>query len=277
MGISLSLLDKISTMPFNILVSVETVTEQILESFEEKKIGLELSYFSLPWNLEKDNLKKELKRHQLLLKNFNQDTSLHGAFYGLNPTARDQMLLDVCKFRTQQSIDIATELEMDKIVFHANYIHSNKIGYKDIWIDKQVAFWSQFIPVLEQRGISIFIENTREENASYIATILSKLDHPQIKTCYDTGHSSCFTNSKLHVNKWVKDYGEHLGYIHLHSNDAQQDQHIAFHKGKQDFTGFFDEVQKLETLPHLIVEVKSRESYLETMAELERIGIYTDV
>ena len=261
-------------MPFNILVSVETVTERILETFEEKKIGLELSYFASPWHLEEDNIKKELKKHKELLKNFKQDTSLHGAFYGLNPVARDEMLLDVCKFRTQQSIDIATELGMDKIVFHANYHHSNKIGYKEIWTDKQVAFWSQFIPVLEKRGISIFIENTAEENASYIANVLSKLDHPQIKTCYDTGHSSCFTNSKLHVNEWVKGYGKHLGYIHLHSNDSTQDQHIAFHKGKQDFTGFFDEVQKMETLPHLIVEVKSRDSYLDTMAELERIGIF---
>lgn len=261
-------------MPFNILVSVETINEKILESFEEKQIGLELSYFSLPWNLVEENLKKELRRHQQLLKDFKQDTSLHGAFYGLNPTARDNMLLDVCRFRVQQSIDIATELQMDKIVFHANYIHSNKTGYKEIWIDKQVEFWSSFIPVLERRGISIFIENTREENASYIASLLSKIDHPKISTCYDTGHSSCFTHSKLHVNEWVKGYGKHLGYIHLHSNDAQQDQHIAFHKGKQDFTGFFDEVQKLETLPHLIVEVKSRESYLESFEELERIGIY---
>lgn len=261
-------------MSFNILVSVETINERILDTFEDKGIGLELSYFSLPWNLEKGNLNKEIKRHKELLKNFKQDTSLHGAFYGLNPTARDQMLLDVCHFRTQQSIDIATELEMDKIVFHANYIHSNKIGYKDIWINKQVDFWSKYIPILEQRGISIFIENTREENASYIAEILTKLNHPNIKTCYDTGHSSCFTASKLHVIEWVKGYGSHLGYIHLHSNDAQQDQHIAFHKGQQDFKGFFNEVQQLETLPHLIVEVKSRESYLETMTELERIGIY---
>lgn len=261
-------------MPFNILVSVETITESILESFEEKNIGLELSYFSLPWNLGKDNLEKELKRHQQMLKHFKQDTSLHGAFYGLNPTARDQMLLDVCHFRTQQSIDIATELGMNKIVFHANYIHSNKIGYKEIWIDKQVHFWSKYIPILEERNISIFIENTREENASFIGNILSKINHPLIKTCYDTGHSSCFTDSKLHVNEWVKSYGSHLGYIHLHSNDAQQDQHIAFHKGKQDFTGFFNEVNKLKKLPHLIVEVKSRESYLESFEELERIGIY---
>ena len=262
-------------MSFRILVSVETVTERILESFEEKKIGLELSYFAPPWNLDESQIKREIKRHQTMLKDFKQDTSMHGAFYGLNPTARDSMLLDVCRFRVQQSLDIASELGMDKVVFHANYIHSNKVGYKDIWIDKQVAFWESYIPTLEQRGISIFIENTQEENASYISSILSKLDHPNIMTCYDTGHSSCFTDSKLHVTKWVKDYGNHLGYIHLHSNDSQQDQHIAFHKGKQDFSGFFDEVQKLEQLPYLIVEVKSRESYLETFEELERIGIYS--
>lgn len=262
-------------MPFNILVSVETINERILETFEDKKIGLELSFFSLPWNLEENQLKKEIKRHQMMLKDFKQDTSMHGAFYGLNPTARDSMLLDVCHFRTQQSIDIASELGMDKIVFHANYIHSNKTGYKDLWIDKQVSFWEKYIPILEQRDISIFIENTREENASYISNILSRLDHPNIKTCYDTGHSSCFTESKLHVNEWVKDYGNHLGYIHLHSNDAQQDLHIAYHKGKQDFSGFFEEVKKLDSLPYLIIEVKSRESYLETLEELTRIGIYS--
>ncbi len=259
-------------MSYNILVAVEHINERILDSFEEKGLGLELSYFSVPWHLG-DDLKESIKKHKQLLQSFQQDKSLHGAFYGLNPTARDEMLLDVCRFRVQQSLDIASELEMDKIVFHANYIHSNKTGYKEIWTKKQIQFWTEFIPVIESRGISIFIENTREEHPSYIKGILDGLDHPQIKTCYDTGHSSCFTESKLHVTEWVEGYENQLGYIHLHSNDSLQDQHIAFHKGKQDFSGFFETVEALETLPHLIVEVKSRESYLESMIELERLGI----
>ena len=258
----------------HILVSVEKVTEQTLELFEEMGIGLELSYFSLPWNLEKDTLDAEIARHKTLLKGFSQHQSMHGSFYGLNPTARDPMLLEVARFRVQQSLDIAAELEMDKLVFHANYFHSNKMGYRRIWTQKQVDFWSQFIPTLEARGQTMFIENTREENAGFISEVLTQLDHPRIKTCYDTGHSNCFTESKVHVTEWVKTYGNQLGYIHLHSNDRFNDLHIAFHKGKQDFTGFFEAIQSLDPLPWLIVEVKSREDFRESMAELERIGMY---
>lgn len=257
-----------------ILVSVETVTEQTLATFEEMGIGLELSYFSLPWNLNADTLPGDIARHKALLKDFTQHQSMHGSFYGLNPTARDPMLLEVARFRVQQSLDIATELAMDKLVFHANYVHSNKKGYREIWIDKQVDFWAQFIPTVEARDQHVFIENTREENAGYISAILSKLDHPRFKTCYDTGHSNCFTSSKIHVTEWVKTYGSQLGYIHLHSNDAQNDLHIAFQKGNQDFTGFFEAIKQIDPLPWLIVEVKSREDFRESMSELERIGMY---
>ena len=257
----------------NILVSVDQVTPQTLEIFEEMGIGLELSYFSVPWHLETDTLEAEIKRHKTLLKDFKQDQSMHGAFYGLNPTARDPLLLEVARFRVQQSLDIAAELGMDKIVFHANYFHSNKSGYKEMWMDKQSEFWGQFIPQLETRDQRIFIENTREEHPSFISGVLSRLDHERVQTCYDTGHSNCFTQSKLHVTEWVKGYGTQLGYIHLHSNDALSDLHIAFHKGKQDFTGFFEAVQAIDPLPLLIVEVKSRESFQESMQELERIGI----
>ena len=63
---------------------------------------------------------------------------MHGAFYGLNPTARDTMLLDVYRFRVNQSIEIAQELGLNKIVFHTNYIHSQKPGYQAIWTKKQI-------------------------------------------------------------------------------------------------------------------------------------------
>lgn len=259
-------------MKYQVSVSVADINESLLERMAKEKVGLELSFFAYPENLEEKVLDIHLKRYQKLLKDFPEKLSMHGAFYDLNPTAREPKIVEVTKQRIIQSLDIAQELGINLLVFHANYFPSKRQGYKSFWIEKQYEFWQNIIPEIEKRKQSIFIENIREEDASYLKAILEKLNHPQIKTCYDTGHSFCFTESKLSPDKWVKTYGNHLGYIHLHSNHGELDEHLAFTKGTQNFDAFFEELQKLEQQPHLIIEVKSKEDFwisLERLREME--------
>ena len=255
-----------------ILVSVLEVTPKVLANFEQAKIGIELSALSHPKNLEGKKLYVLAKYYKKLLKNFKQPISMHGAFYDLMPTARDPMVREVATFRVKQSLEIANDLGIDKVVFHANYYPSTKTNFKPIWIEQQVRFWSPLIPLLEKYGVTAFIENTREPDASYISEILTKLNHSQFQTCYDTGHSHCFTTTKISPVHWVNHYKTQLGYIHLHSNNGKQDEHIAFTDGTVDFTGFFEAVDALPNLPDIIIEVKSREAFMKSLAALRTLG-----
>jgi len=260
-------------MDFEVVASVENLTPETLASFKQLGIGVELSYFSLPWNLDKDSLENDILHYKELLKDFPNKVTFHGAFYDLNPVARDLKIVDVCKFRILQSIEIASQLGAKSIVFHANYIPSTARDYETIWIQKQAEFWKQFIPVLEEKDIRIFIENTREESPSFILRVLEQIKHPRFKACYDTGHSYCFTDSKMAPDVWLDGYKGEAMYIHLHSNHGQTDEHIAFHKGSQNFEQFFEHLQKLEKKPLIVIEVKKKEDFWESVEALQNLGI----
>lgn len=258
-------------MKNSILVSVAEVNEALLEELVRANVGIEISYFSNPLVLEKANLAEEITRHYHLLKDFPLPKTIHGAFYDLNPTARDPKILEVCRFRILQSLEIAAEFGMKKIVFHTNYIHSNHSEYKKFWINKQISFWQEFIPTLEKWDICIYLENTREENPDYIYQIIKGLNSKYFSICYDTGHSHCFTESKISPVEWVNAYQNELGYIHLHSNFGKTDDHIAFTKGSVNFEGFFEKLSTLESNPYIIIEVKKREDYVLSLAALRQL------
>ncbi|KOY84999.1 hypothetical protein AD998_01530 [bacterium 336/3] len=260
-------------MSFEVIASVENLTPETLNLFESLGVGVELSYFSLPWNLDKETLQEDIGRYKNMLVGFSKKITMHGAFYDLNPVARDSKIMEVCQFRILQSIDIATQLNIHKLVFHANFIPSTAKNYEEIWIEKQTEFWKQFIPITEQRNIKIFIENTREESPQLILRVLEKINHPNFKACYDTGHSYCFTDSKMSPDTWLAGYQGKAMYIHLHSNHGFTDEHIAFTKGTQSFDKFFDLLNSLENKPLIVIEVKKKEDFLESVEALQNIGI----
>ncbi|MFN0202232.1 MAG: sugar phosphate isomerase/epimerase family protein [Bacteroidia bacterium] len=253
------------------LASVEKINEEVLAWLHSEGIGVELSYFSLPWHLDSADLKADIQRHKQLLNHFPLAKSMHGAFYDLNFTSRDSLIRAVSTKRVYQSLEIAEELEMKHIVFHTAYVESRKNGYKNYWIEKQVAFWETILPQIEKTGITIYLENTREPDASYIAAIVKSLNHDLCKICYDTGHSECFTDTKLPPAQWAKEYGSDLRYVHLHSNHGWTDDHIAFHQGIISFEGFFEILEQIN--PMLIIEVKTKADLLASIEELRRCKI----
>lgn len=256
----------------NILVSVAKMTAQVLENLSMQQVGIELSHFSYPWILDKPDLQADIQHHKMLLQGFSLPKSMHGAFYDLNPVARDSKVVGVCDFRVRQSLDIAAELAMNKIVFHTNFIPSTKRDYLNFWIEKQVLFWEKYIPFLQASHTILLLENTQEENAGFILPIVQAIDSPYIKICYDTGHSHCFTDAKVKPAKWVAAYQEELAYIHLHGNHGKTDEHIAFTAGNVDFSGFFEGVTALQNAPDIIIEVKTPADYLTSLAALRQIG-----
>lgn len=255
----------------HILVSVENVTPALLENLAAQGIGIELSNFANPHLLDSGDLGNAIAQHKEMLRGFPLPITMHGAFYDLNPAARDPKIVEVCYSRCFQSLEIAQQLDIHKVVFHTNYVHSNHTDYKERWTEKQVAFWEKLLPSLEQSGTTIYLENTREENASYIKGIIDGINNPHVSICYDTGHSHCFTDSKIRPVEWVNAYQHRLGYVHLHSNHGRFDEHIAFSKGSVDFDGFFEAFKSLSPMPYLIIEVKKREDFLVSVEDLKGI------
>jgi len=240
--------------------SVLLFDERVRDKFIEWGIGVELSAFSMPQFLDERALPQAIRHAEHLLKDFNLPVSMHGAFYNLQVMARDPWLVDVVFKRLLQSMEIANRLGVEYVVVHSNYVPYRIPNYKQKWLEKHIDFWSKLVPYAEQYGVKLMIENTQEPDASYIGGIVKALNHPNFKVCLDTGHTHCFTKSGIPVRDWVRDYGEHLGYIHLHSNHGDKDAHIAYTDGNMDFGGFFEALDTLPEYPQMIIEVKSKEA-----------------
>ncbi len=255
----------------NILVSTSKLTSEIVDFLNSKKTGVEIDFFSFPENLDEKYLDLHIKNYKKLLLNLNEKATLHGAFYDLSIISRDPLIVEVCKYRILQAIDIAEELNIHDIVFHANFIPSARQNYKQLWLKKQTIFWEQFIPLLTKKQIKVHIENTREEDATYIKQLLINLNSPCFGVCLDTGHINCFTNSKIKPSKWVQEYGNYLSYIHLHSNHGLTDEHICFTDGNIDFSDFFEEIDELPNSPLLIIENKTAEQVKSSLEALNLI------
>lgn len=257
-----------------ILVSILDLNQQVIDEMESKGLGVELSGFAFPDVLADGVLEKNIKEAQTILKGFPYPVTMHGAFWDLRVAVREPMIRQVAMFRMRQSLDIAHELGIKKVVFHPNYTSPYRDQKaRDAWVKRQIPFWQELQPMAQKHEITIYLENTGEPAPDYIHQVLNQLDGRFFKTCLDTGHLNVFGANK-NVVDWVNTYAHQLGYIHLHSNFGKRDQHLAYTEGTVDFSGFFESLQNLAQNhgehPWIIIEVKTRESYLESYHALKK-------
>lgn len=122
---------------------------------------------------------------------------MHGAFYNLQIMARDPWIVEVCTNRMLQSLEIADALGAERLVFHANHPPHQHPKHRALFIQAQLDYWPELIRKAESYQIKMLLENTQEPDPSYLYDILAQLDSPYLKACYDTGHSNCFTSTKI--------------------------------------------------------------------------------
>lgn len=249
---------------YDILVDVPHLTGALLEELTERGLGLELSYFALPEHLEPHGLDAKVAEYKNLLVGFDLPRTMHGAFYDLNIVSREPKIRQVCFERMVESIVIAEELGLEEVVFHTNYKRAaNDEGWLARWQAMQVDFWGQIGDIAAEHGRRCLLENTTEAAPHYLSEIARQLGHAHIGLCLDTGHTRCFTDTRLPLDVWVEGMGAHLETVHLHTNRGLRDEHLAFNhpEGVLDFEPFWGAMARLERRPKIVIEVKTRMDY----------------
>ena len=87
---------------------------------------------------------------------------------------------------------------------------------------------AKLIEVADKANVDICLENQRFFH--FIDYIFAHLDCPRLKFCYDSGHESCFSQTKLALPK----YRHKLAALHLHDNSGiyNADEHLLPGQGK---------------------------------------------
>lgn len=187
-------------------------------------LGVEIQAFSNP-DYPKQN-PKALQEH-LVSYELISPRSLHAPFGDLSPGSCDRLIREVTRERFEFAYEHALKLQASHIVFHHGYVPGTNTF--QAWLRRSREFWVSF---LEQKDpeINFYIENLLEEDPELIAEVVQEVNRPNFKVCLDLGHAFC--HGKVSVQTWVEQLGGLIGYVHLHDNNGEQDEHLSLGQGR---------------------------------------------
>jgi sugar phosphate isomerase/epimerase len=198
--------------------------------------------------------------------------TVHAPFLDLNPGALDEGVRRLSLSRYRALLDAASLLKPVAIVFHPGYDHWRYDGNPRPWLDASLRTWPD---VLEKASSAcpealLLIENIFERDPHSLAALLSEIDHPRFRFCFDTGHFLLFGQTPL--DNWMGELGGRLAEIHLHDNRGSRDEHLPPGLGKFPFDDLFSLVDKLGISNDVLVtfEAHTREHLDQSLLFAER-------
>ena len=152
--------------------------------------------------------------------------SLHGCFGDLCPGSFDALVRQVTRQRFEESYHIANTLGARHLILHHGYVpHTSPVPG---WIKRSTEFWQEFLAG-KNADFQIHMENYLDLGPDLIAEVVHTINRPNLDVNLDIGHAHAFSN--VPVVKWIEQLGQLIGYVHLHDNHGQEDEHLGLGQG----------------------------------------------
>lgn len=209
-------------MKSKLISCISHIGELNIDEIKDLEVGIEIQDFTEP-NMTDKEINNLVRRYKEIFKKFIKIKSMHGPFLDLKPSSPDLEIRRVSQKRYIKAFMIAKELKMDYLIFHSQLNpYLNEESIRKLNIEQSKEFWEEIIRVVNFNGI-ILIENVFEETPLMIKELVETINLPNIKINLDVGHAKLGTAS---TEYWIKELKDHIGYIHLHTNDGKSDQHL---------------------------------------------------
>lgn len=226
--------------------------ESYLEYAAEHGLGLEVTDFAFGDVLD-GSWREILDRRRSALAGFENTISFHGVFMEITVHSHDRKISEVSRARVKHNLDIASELGAEFIVFHSNFIPLIKEeSYRRNWIERNAEFWLEMTRTYDA---TILIENLWEPSPSVLREFLDLTNSVRIGVLLDVGHVNVF--SEASIGDWISTVGRNVGYMHVHDNHGQRDEHLVPGKGTIDWHSLSEAIKKLNINPGVLFEVDS--------------------
>lgn len=225
---------------------------------EEQDLGIEVMAFAFPDLLDGD-WKTVVTRYRKLLRRVPGMLTMHGPFMDMAPGSPDQRINQVCVDRYQQAIRIGSELGIEVIVFHANFIaaiHTHE--YHMSWHNRNVSFWGPMADFARRYGLTVAVENMWEYDPEIIAQVVEEVAHPNLGLCLDVGHANLF--GEVPFEKWLEVVEPIIIHSHMNNNNGKIDVHKGFDDGVLDYHHVLEQIRALSTPPSITLEMDDVEA-----------------
>lgn len=200
----------------------------------------------------------------------------HAPFQGVydpiypDPAYRPQMIR-----RQQLYLQICQEMGVDTFTVHVgNDFHYPEIPFEK-HIDNICSALDQILPVAEETGVTVCIENiwVRSNVSPVLIDIKKKFPTPYLGLCFDSGHAHLMEEGYKFEENAVNDLWKAVGCepvwqkniledmlpdvvnCHLHDNDGQYDYHWLPGKGSIDWKRVISQLKKAPRLKNIQSEV----------------------
>lgn len=164
-------------------------------------------------------------------------TQMHGPVHG---TTFSNLVLNLTmeayERLVERSLRTAGILGVPWVVFHPSNLSIDRgESYEEV-LSYNAQFYGKFIPVLEETGVGIALENMNSHRPTRtyfttpeeLAELIDTLNHPLIGACWDTGHGH---KQALEQKAGIGTLGKRLKATHIQDNNGAQDQHLLPYQG----------------------------------------------
>jgi sugar phosphate isomerase/epimerase len=226
--------------------------ESVSEKSRGKNFGIEIQAFYKPSRCRDD---KEIEKHRKLIHEISP-VSIHGPFGDLCPGSFDSMVRDVAMNRFNLGYSVATKLDIDHIVFHIGWVPG--AGSRTNWAKRCIDFWKEFLEGKSEKT-NFYIENLFDKSPALIKDVIKGINNDRVKVCLDLGHVHSY--SDVGILGWVKELGKNIGYLHIHDNNGEEDEHLGINMGTIQMETVLNDINKVN--PSTIWALEMYPKYLE--------------
>ncbi|MCD6435159.1 MAG: sugar phosphate isomerase/epimerase [Clostridiales bacterium] len=203
---------------------------------------------------------KGIEEHLEVLKDIPERT-IHGPFWDLCPGSFDSLIRDVTRERFEFAYECANKINAKGIILHhggyINGVFTHKKSIRD-WSARSIQFWKDFL-VDKDKSVIIYVENFLEPDPEMMFELLEAVNQENLKINLDIGHVNY--SSDVPVVDWIKRLNTHIGYVHIHDNLGNADEHHELGSGNLPLVDIFNALEKYS--PNAIWAIEHGTSELE--------------
>ncbi len=225
-------------------------------------VGLEIQAYGYHPDLLDEGWRDLLARHRRVLRSFEGEIALHGAFYDMASGSIDPQVVDLTRRRYLLNLHIAAVLGARHVVFHANFLpFIRRPEYLPDWVRRQVDFWGNLLEEAERLGLVVALENMWEPSPEIIARVLEEVDSPRLGACLDVGHVYLYADS-LSFTRWLDRLEGWIVHCHINNHRGQYDEHLPLDApgGLIDYRVIYPRLHSLPRSPLISLEIEGLEN-----------------
>ena len=209
--------------------------------------GYEITAFCYAPNLEDVSLRSAVRAETDGISSF----WLHAPFAELIPCSVDPRVRAVVRERCLQTISVAVQLGVRRLVFHGGYIPL--VYFPEWYIEQSICFWRDLLPQLPP-DLTIALENVMEPSPDSLVAIVRGIDDPRFGLCLDVGHANTVVSQTPPLD-WLEPMRPYLRHVHLHDNHGHLDEHLPLGDGSMPIPALLD---ALSALPDVTITLENQ-------------------